>query len=357
VGEVNFGPDTTTTLPEHGRGSFFVAVFDGDGKYVHSVGLPAAGEDSPSVALDATSNVLFAARYTGSVDLGGGDLPANGTSDMLVAKLDPDGGHVWSKNFGGPEGQQTQPTDMAITPNGDAVITGAFSGTVTFGGQELQATRRDGYLVRLSGEDGAHVYSVRIGDDADATPDEQWGKGVGVDAMGRAVVAGMFVNSVHFGSGNTYRSSAAGFSGWVAQYDPEGTLRWSTVFTHADSGTVEISGVDVDPACNAGVVGLFSGSATFQGASGPRVKRQTTDADDVDLFIVRLSANGTHSWSKQLGDSTDQRSNLPFQGGVSGRGARQRGRARLRWRLQRQRGFRRRKIDGQRCRLVHRQVR
>ncbi|WP_437636351.1 hypothetical protein [Sorangium sp. So ce854] len=318
VGELNFGPRATTALPEQqSEGGVFLAVFDGTGNHVYSFGLPSR-EGAPSVALDAESNVLFAALYTGTVNLGGDDLPASGTSDMLVAKLDADGKHVWSKQFGGPEGRITQPVDMAVTPDGDPVITGFFRSAVSFGGPVLEAadaSDSDGFLVRLSGEDGGHVYSVRVGDSASETPGEQTGRGIGVDTMGRVVVAGTFVSSVDFGAGHTHTSSSMGLSGWVAQYDAQGTLLWNTAFTHGDDSKVEIGGVDVDPAGNIGIVGHFSGTVRFPGTNrAVEVIRETTGVDDEDLFVVRLSATGTHSWSKQFGDATTQNWGLPFQG-------------------------------------------
>ncbi|WP_437958803.1 hypothetical protein WME76_03500 [Sorangium sp. So ce119] len=315
-GEINFGPDAMTVLPEHPHGGAFLAVFDGEGNHVYSRAVPLPGESHAVVALDAESNVLFAAKYAGTVNLGGDDLPASGSSDLLVAKLDADGGYVWSKRFGGLESEIT-PWDMAVAPDGDAVITGSFNQAVDFGGSTLETSEtsdRDGFLVRLRGEDGGHVYSVQIGDSEGSTPGDQYGKGVGVDAMGRAVVAGTFVTSVDFGAGHTRHSDSMEKSGWVAQYDPEGALLWNTYFHHRDGSTFEIGGVGVDAAGNAGIVGLFSGRVTFHGTSSVDVIRETTGADDDDLFVVRLSATGTHSWSKQLGDANKQNWILPVQG-------------------------------------------
>ncbi|WP_437297662.1 hypothetical protein [Sorangium sp. So ce426] len=204
-GEINFGPDATTVLPEQSSGGAFLAVFDGEGNHVYSVGL-ACGDTWPKVALDAESSVLLATGYIGTVNLGGDDLPSSGSSNMLVAKFDQDGVHVWSKSFGDAENRETDLFDMAVAPDGDPVITGFFKGSVTFGGATLETaeeTDTDGFLVRLNGEDGGHVYSVQIGDRAGDSPGAQYGKGVGVDAMGRAVVAGTFVNSVDFGAGHT----------------------------------------------------------------------------------------------------------------------------------------------------------
>ncbi|WP_437508898.1 hypothetical protein [Sorangium sp. So ce1099] len=314
-GTINFGPDAVTVLPEQVEGGgIFLAVFDSEGDHVHSIALPRSGDNAVAVALDAESNVLFATRYTGTVNLGGGDLPASGTFDMLVAKLDANGGHVWSKQFGGPQ-DQTTPLDIAVTPDGDAVITGSFSGAVTFGGSTLEAANTDGFLVRLSGEDGGHVYSVRIGDRTGDTPGYQSCKGVGVDAMGGSVVAGTFQNSVDFGAGHTHGSSGMGQSGWVAKFDADGVLLWNTVFMHGDGSTVNIAGIDVDATGNSGIVGSFSGAVTFQGTgSGVNVRRRTTGPDDDDLFVVRLSSIGTHSWSKQLGDATAQLGGQTFLG-------------------------------------------
>ncbi|WP_437734892.1 hypothetical protein [Sorangium sp. So ce1335] len=315
-GEINFGPNATTVLPEHLPAGAFLAVFDGEGNHVYSRSVPLPGESHAVVALDAESNVLFATKYGGTVNLGGDDLLANGRNDLLVAKLDADGRHMWSKQFGDLEGEIT-PYDLAVAPDGDAVITGAFSQTVTFGGSTLVTAERpdtDGFLVRLSGEDGGHVYSVQIGDDETYPPGDQYGKGVGVDSMGRTVVAGTFVTSVDFGADHTHHSDSVEASGWVAQYDPEGTLLWNTSFKNRDGSTFDIGGVDVDPAGNAGIVGLFSGRVTFNGTSSVDVPRETTGADDSDMFVVRLSATGAHSWSKQLGDADKQNWVLPIQG-------------------------------------------
>ncbi|WP_437863299.1 hypothetical protein [Sorangium sp. So ce363] len=315
---MNFGPDATTVLPEQAdeRG-LFLAVFDSEGNHVYSIALPRSGDSAAAVALDAESNVLFATKYTRTVNLGGNDLPASGTTDMLVAKLDANGGHVWSRQFGGPQGQTT-PIDIAVTLDGDAVITGSFSGAVTFGGSALEtaeASDTDGFLVRLSGEDGGHVYSVRIGDRSSDTPGYQTGKGVGVDAMGRAVVAGTFENSVDFGAGHTHGSARMGQSGWVAKFDAEGVPLWNTTFIHGDGSTLDIADVDVDATGNAGIVGSFSGTVTFQGTNnGVDVPRRTTGREDDDLFVVRLSSTGAHSWSKQFGDATAQMGGEPRLG-------------------------------------------
>ncbi|AUX39443.1 uncharacterized protein SOCE26_008350 [Sorangium cellulosum] len=317
LGASNFGTDATTVLPEHPSGGAFLAVFDGEGNHVYSHGLPISGDIWPVVAVDAESNVLFATSYTGTVNLGGEDLPSSGDSDLLIAKLRANGGHVWSKQFGGPETREADALDIAMAQNGDPVLTGLFRGMVSFGGPTLETagiSDGDGFLVRLRGEDGGHVYSIRIGDRAGRTPGYQLGKGVGVDAMGRVVAAGIFMNSVDFGTDYVHDSRSMGTSGWVAQYDAEGMLLWNTVFGYREDSTVDVSGVDVDPAGNAGILGLFSGRVTFRGTGSVDVTRETTGVDDVDIFVLRLSATGAHSWSKQIGDANDQSWNVPLQG-------------------------------------------
>ncbi|KYF92407.1 hypothetical protein BE20_11745 [Sorangium cellulosum] len=103
----------------------------------------------------------------------------------------------------------------------------------------------------------------------------------------------------------------------------DGIPLWNTAFIHGDGSTVDIAGVDVDAAGNSGIVGSFSGAVTFQGTNnGVDVPRRTTGADDDDLFVVRLSSAGTHSWSKagthswskQLGDATAQLGGEPLLG-------------------------------------------
>lgn len=88
-----------------------------------------------SVAVDGTGNVLLTGAFAGTVDFGGGPLTSAGAYDIFVAKFDSAGNHLWSKRFGDASAQYGQ--SVAVDPAGNALLTGYFAGTADFGGGPL----------------------------------------------------------------------------------------------------------------------------------------------------------------------------------------------------------------------------
>jgi hypothetical protein len=67
--------------------------------------------------------------------LGGGSLTSAGGGDILVAKLDPSGNHLWSTRYGDASNQQA--TATAIDSADNVVVTGYLHDTVDFGNGPL----------------------------------------------------------------------------------------------------------------------------------------------------------------------------------------------------------------------------
>jgi hypothetical protein len=148
-GTVNFGGDDLTS--QASPGDCGIAKFGPDGKHLWSKRLHNTGSKLRDfhVATDAAGNVLIAGMSDGSVDFGGGKLTAEG-DDLFVAKLDPDGNHVWSERYGGP-GATLRPYSAAAGALGDLVVAGALGGAVDFGsGPLVSAGSTDAFVVRFS---------------------------------------------------------------------------------------------------------------------------------------------------------------------------------------------------------------
>ncbi|MBI4699655.1 MAG: hypothetical protein HY744_00570 [Deltaproteobacteria bacterium] len=143
----------------------FLVRFDKDGKHVWSKSFDLGYKpgDVRGVAVDPVGNVLVAGSFGGSLSFsGGGDvLTSKGESDIFVAKLDKDGNHVWSKRFG--DAQQQYGLGVATDGAGNVVVTGNFDGTVSFGGQDLTSSGGDVFVAKLD-PDGNHLWSKRFGD-------------------------------------------------------------------------------------------------------------------------------------------------------------------------------------------------
>jgi hypothetical protein len=121
-----------------------------------------AEQSALGVAIDASGSVLVAGVFESTIDFGGGALTSAGAEDIFVAKLDNAGNHVWSKRFGGPGAQ----TAHSIAVADGVVVAGEFVGTVDFGGGPLTAGGRDAFVAKLD-VDGNHLWSKQFGDAAE----------------------------------------------------------------------------------------------------------------------------------------------------------------------------------------------
>lgn len=198
-GTIDLGCTPALTEPSGDR-SHFVARLSPAGDCLWSKAFPFKGNTQdcmPRVAADASGSVLFAASLQGDIDFGGEPLPAVGNTDIVVAKFAPDGSHVWSQRFGDNNDQTVE--DVAFDASGNALLTGSFVGTLSFGDTELkkpvQGTLviRDGFVVKLDPA-GNLVWGLQL-----ASTNNAYGLGVASDPIGNVLVTGWFDGNLTVG--------------------------------------------------------------------------------------------------------------------------------------------------------------
>ncbi|MFO0587288.1 MAG: nucleotide-binding protein [Polyangiaceae bacterium] len=164
------------------------------------------------VAVDSAGNILFAGSFRGTIDLGGGPMVSAGEADVFLAKLDPDGKHLWSKRFGDSQDQLSM--SIAFDVQNNVLLAGAFVGALDFGGGPLaSAGGHDVFLAKLDTL-GDHVWSKRFGDQA-----EQYVTAVASDGAGAVLVTGYFTGALDLGGGAMIAKSALS-DGFVAKFSP-----------------------------------------------------------------------------------------------------------------------------------------
>ncbi|MBI4702843.1 MAG: hypothetical protein HY744_17135 [Deltaproteobacteria bacterium] len=136
-GEVDFGGGVLGS--KGNQGDVVVAKYDKAGKHLWAKCFgDASSQSARAVAVDSSNNVILSGRLTGgTIDFGGGPLTSAGGSDVFLAKLDPQGNHLWSKRFG--DDQHQIDSSVAADAEGNAFIAGPFRGTVDFGGGPLMS--------------------------------------------------------------------------------------------------------------------------------------------------------------------------------------------------------------------------
>lgn len=334
-GSVNFGGGVLTSL---GDRDLFVAKFNSAGTHQWSKRFGDAAEQEPAdLVVDVGDNVYFTGSYKGSVDFGGGALTNQGSYDAFLVKLDTAGAHLWSKRFGDAGDQRgialatdhwgniffgmdfTGTVDMgagnvtslggfdigivqygsagnyqwahrygdALTQEvtalaaeafeGYVYLTGMNTGTVDFGGGPIAtAGLMDLYLAKLDCF-GAHLWSHGWGD-----TDNQEGAALAVDPAGDVYVTGLLYGTMNLGGGPL--TSAGNWDIFLAKFTEGGSHVWSQRFGDANKYQ-NPNGLATDGDYNVIMDGIFQGTVDFGG--GP-----LTGAD-IDAFIVKFSQDPT----------------------------------------------------------------
>lgn len=275
-------------LSSAGQQDVYLAKFDSSGNHIWSRRFgDAVAQFARTVVIDGSGNVILTGSFNGSVNFGGTSLVSAGGLDIFVVKFDTNGGLVWSKRFGDANTQTGN--DVALDSAGNLIATGAFSGSVDFGGGMLaSAGQSDIYLVKFD-VNGNHVWSKRFGDAS-----VQTGSGLAVDGSGNVVATGSFNGTLDFGG--AAMTSAGGSDIFLVKFDPGGGFVWNKRFGDATNQTG--NDVAVDSAGNSTITGSFFGSVDF--GAGALV-----GGGQQDVYLAHFSSAGMHLWSRAFGGSSD----------------------------------------------------
>jgi hypothetical protein len=258
-------------LASAGGQDIFVAKLDANGDHVWSERFGDSSDQySTSVAVDGGGSLVLTGYFAGAVSFGGGPLASAGGQDIFVAKLDANGGHVWSKRFGDASDQYG--ASIAVDSGGNVFLTGDFPGTVDFGGGPLVSAGGQDIFVAKLDANGDHVWSKRFGDISN-----QGGASVAVDNGGNVVLTGYVQGPADFGGGPL--PSAGGDDLFVAKFDANGAHVWSKRF--GDASDQEGTGIATDGEGDVVVVGNVRGQVDFGSGALP-------DGGGIDVAVVKF---------------------------------------------------------------------
>jgi hypothetical protein len=285
-GSVDFGGGPITSA---GDADVFVAKLDPDGHHIWSYAFGDAGNQlAYAVAVDNSDNVILSGHFEGKFDFGDGPLISAGSTDIYIAKFDSAGNILWSESFGDAATQQT--FSVAVDDAGNIISAGRLYGSADFGGGPLtSAGASDIYVAKFDG-DGNHLWSQRYGD-----VDDQVASAVKVDSKGDVLVAGDFVGQVDFGGG--VLTNGGWYNAFVVKFDSSGGHIWSQGF--GQTGLQSVAGMVLDSADNVVITGYFDGTVDFGG--GPLVCNVESD-----VFVAEFNGAGGHVWSDRFGDADFQ---------------------------------------------------
>jgi len=282
----------------NGYANVFVAKLDPMGNCLWAV---SAGDTlmdrGLDIALDAEGNVCITGTYMGTVSFGGTTLSSSGSSDIFVAKLDNAGNWLWARSAGGLAETSYIPPEqsnaIATDSDGNVLISGFFTGPVSFGPFELssyyspefQYFSKDMFVAKLDSS-GNWLWAV-------ASSSTGWAEGRSMitDNGGNACVVGHFGRPTTFGD-DTLTSVNNDYDIFVSKLSPTGTWLW----TVSASGLGQDLGADIalGPANTLYITGSFKYPISF-GAI------ELAQQDVYRQLVAKLDSEGNWLWAVPLG--------------------------------------------------------
>ncbi|WP_236644682.1 SBBP repeat-containing protein [Sorangium cellulosum] len=263
----------------------FVAQLDTQGKHAWSHGMGGGSNGKiTAVAIDANDDVIAVGTFNRPIDFGGGPIPPEDGSDIIVAKLDSETGLAtapgcWTRQLGGTGSQGA--SAVAVDRSNNIFLAGSSSGALDFGG--VVKIENSSFVMKLT-PSGVTAWVATMGDPASVQA-----AGITVDAAGRPVVVGYFRDELKVGP---HTLTAAGSNDtFIVQFEPDGTVGWVRTFGGDDEQWA--GGVALDPAGNILVAGYATSQIDF--GDGPFM------LNDTQGFLAKLTPDAELVWSRVLG--------------------------------------------------------
>jgi hypothetical protein len=276
-------------LPAHGGTDAFVGKLGPDGSHQWSHGYGDFDmQYLTHVAADPAGNVLLAGYFRGTLDFGGAVISSTASYDVFVAKLSRAGESMWAWDLG--DSASATIAALAVDDGGGVVVTGSYQGSADFGNGPEASTSLDVFVVALNADGERRAGRAFHGDDV------QLPAALAFGASGHVLLSGSFRGTVDFG-GNLLVSSG-GDDMFLVELDASLAPVWSRSFGVA--GEDRVSGMTVDPSGNVWLVGSFTDSVDFGGGD-------MSSAGGTDAFVLELDPSGNYRSAQRFGDASEQR--------------------------------------------------
>lgn len=227
------------------------------------------------MAMTPEGDAVLAGNFRVGIYLVNGFLFSNGATDGLITKYDKDGNVLWAKQLGGTG--EAFCTSVSVDKEGNVFAAGNFSGSLTIGPRKLTAANYDQYDIFIAefDKDGNPLWLRKAGGSNSGVPR------ISADYNGGCYVSGFsgYNDTQSFGGTPVYGSFAA-------RYDSMGNFLWVRNITAGD--------VSADLAGNLYVSGSFSGTVLFGSTS-------LASKGAGDIFTAKYDKGGNLLWVKSAG--------------------------------------------------------
>lgn len=271
------------------------------------------------MVFDPSGNVYICGSYTGDTDFDAGSgtyiLPESqvpGTSDIFIAKYDPNGQIIWAQNFGSPGFSTEYGNFITRKSNGNIVIVGTFFGTIDFdpgpGVFSLSPTSGtdgyiDTYILELD-ENGNFVWASHF--NTNGGPQNFHVANVIIDEFDNIYLAASFYGNHDVDPGPGVAQVQSSSTAWVTlKLSNSGNLIWhrlwemqwfSTIF---NLGSFEVYEGHIYIGGN-----IKTNTGNFENVAPLPFSDTITTSDTRDGILVKMDTSGTYLWHKIMDTPT-----------------------------------------------------
>jgi hypothetical protein len=257
-------------------------------------GFPNANRKGKTV-VDINDNQYIIGYFQDTIQFGSISLTSSGGYDVFIAKMDSLGSWIWAQRAGGTSNDFGG--NIAIDSLGNIYIVGSYQNSSSFGTIYLFTDIGSETFVAKLDSDGNWIYAHRI-------TSKQTSNSIShindlcIDTTGMLYVTGGFEGSVAFGTIVKSSTSALYDDIIVAKLDQNGIFSWAV----SAGGSSSDSGYSIaaDDSSNIFVSGTFNSSASFGATT-------LTSYGSYDVFVARLSSDGTWLWAVNAGSINEDR--------------------------------------------------
>jgi len=313
--------DPTFVLDSKGELDAFIGRYDSEGGLIWAVGIGGDGDEvANDVAVNEAGDVFVTGAFSSDTNFDPESeaqheaTSPGGEQDGYVLVLDIGGGYSWSVSFGGTDASvdRAEGSQILLTPDGDPLIVGTFSGTVDFdstdgGEQTATASGDENIFIAVYDQDNGELVALTTFEgDLTAVPNDMaW------DANGHLVIVGAFAGDLDLDPAVTEETvTAAGdLDGFVVTLDTD--LDFVSGFAVGGDGSDHILSLAISEGNDLLIAGSFSDEMSLD--------EETLISDGSgDCFAARLDDAGQLLWSAVLGNDNDEACSGVEDDGVGG---------------------------------------
>lgn len=301
------------TIWTHSEGNYdcYLSKQDPGGNFSWIAAFGSSGFDAiTKIACDRLQNTYVVGYFSDTMH-----LMINGNSqtyvsqeqgnnaDIFAGKFDPSGNIVWFHVLGNTYSE----TIISLTLDADdnVYLGGGFRGTLDFDPSpavnELTSAS-GGIFISKMNSSGELIWVKKVDGNADMNVSD-----LQVDLNGDIILSGQASVTVDFDPGpDTFYLSPAGQNAYILKIDAEGNFIWADLVR--SDGFVYVQNIKIDHSNNMLISGVVAGSSMM--IYGADTLNFVSDELE-DIFLLKLSDNGTFSWGKHLeGSGTELSSSI-----------------------------------------------